>query len=40
MRKLFATLCLTAVLAVVCGCGEKKPETPKTPPTPPTEPAK
>jgi hypothetical protein len=34
MRKLFASMCITAVLAAVCGCGnETKPTTTTTPPT-------
>jgi hypothetical protein len=38
MRKLFATLCITAILAVVSGCGgEKAKEAPKTTPTTPAE---
>jgi hypothetical protein len=44
MRKLFALLCVTAILAAVVGCGGDKPATPadgKTPPvTPPAEPGK
>jgi hypothetical protein len=42
MRKLFASLCITAVLAAVCGCGgetKTPPATPTTPATPAETPA-
>jgi hypothetical protein len=39
MRKLFVAMFMTAILAGVVGCGEKKPATPPTTPAPPADPA-